>query len=184
MSGAFINFNLTYRSGTHPEGLDNNGQADAILAKAKSLLEAGFPGVGITYSANEDQTIALEAAYAAGTYSANIRGANQAQVMNLMETKLGSDQWSELQLKLRIAPITTIPTRAATNPKTIIQEDLSRIEAYLKDGWAILGWQNQSTVSDTAHPYAVGGGVMKLSADIDDLIQTTLKTFVTDYPES
>ncbi|MEO1027820.1 MAG: hypothetical protein AAFX02_02070 [Pseudomonadota bacterium] len=182
-TGQFINFLLKYKSGTTPDGLDNPGQANAILTKAKALIDAGQVGVAIIYSANEGQTDALEKAYGAGLYSAHIGGANQAEVMHDMEGALGTDAWSELQLKMRIAPITTIPF--TSDPATIIASDLKRIEDYLKNGWAILGWQNQGTVGDPDHPYAIGGGVAAhLLPAIDQQIQDGLKKLAAAYPES
>lgn len=183
MSGQFINFFLKFKSPSSPDGLDNLAQAQAILSKARTLIDTGQTGVAITYSANEGQTKDLEKAYASGEFSGNISGDNQAKVMRAMETALGNPAWSDLQLKLRIAPITTIPY--GSDPLKIVQEDLARIKAYLQSGWAILGWQNQGTVGDAGHPYAIGGGVVaKLDPKIDTLIQTTLMQFAKDYPES
>jgi len=106
-TGAFIDFPLNYQEPNNG-GLTDDQQAIAILVEGKQLLAAGFPVVAITYSANEEQTRALVKAYAAGNYMAGIDGLNQAQVMKAMETHLGSQDWKELQTKVRIAPITTI----------------------------------------------------------------------------
>ena len=117
-------------------------------------------------------------AYAAGNYMAGIDGANQAQVMNAMEAHLGGQDWKELQMKVRIAPITTIPDKG-TDPLQIVQADLARIRDQLDQGWAILGWQNQTTGD---HRYAIGGGVKKLDDAVDKAIQEGLQSLAADYP--
>lgn len=180
MAGAFLNFPLFYKSKSTPDGLSNDGQAVAILKKASELIDEGFPGVAITYSANQLQTIALEKAYAAGQYKADIHGANQAEVMEQFEAHLGND-FTELQMKARIAPITTIPG-PKTDPIAIVKDDLARIKKLLGEGWAILGWQNQKTVKNPDKPYAIGGGVMTLSKDVDDAIQGGLKSLAAEFP--
>ena len=113
-TGTFIDSPLIYNDKKNDGGLTNDQQAIAILKKAKQLLAAGFPVVAITYSATESQTRALVKAYAAGNYMAGIDGANQAQVMNAMEAHLGGQDWKELQMKVRIAPITTMRTYGPT----------------------------------------------------------------------
>ncbi len=181
MAGAFENFELTYKDRSHPHGLSNDAQAVAILDRARALVGTGYPGVAITYSANEGQTIALEKAYAAGKYEAGISGANQAQVMHAMESHLGAD-YTDLQMKAQIAPITTIPF-AGTDPVTIVTQDIARIGKQLEAGWVILGWQNQKTVGNPGHPYAIGGGVAgHLPPAVDAVIQNGLIGFAKKYP--
>lgn len=183
MTGVFYDFFLQYH-GRHDApgvGMDNAQQANAILSRANELIDAGMPGVSITYSANEGQTDALEKAYAAGIYTANISGANQAQVMRHMETALGTPTWSQLQMKLRIAPITTIPY--TSDPLEIVQKDIASIGTSLANGWAVLGWMNQDS-KGTDHPYAIGGGVNKNIPDnVMSAIQDGLKGFAEQYPE-
>ena len=180
-TGTFIDFPLIYNDKKNDGGLTNDQQAIAILKKAKQLLAAGFPVVAITYSANETQTRALVKAYAAGNYMAGIDGANQAQVMNAMEAHLGGQDWKELQMKVRIAPITTIPDRGS-DALQIVQADIARIYDQLDQGWAILGWQNQTTVHRPDHPYAIGGGVAALSGAVDRAIQDGLRSLAAAYP--
>lgn len=175
-TGAFIDFPLNYQE------LTDDQQAIAILVKGKQLLAAGFPVVAITYSANEGQTRALAKAYAAGNYMAGIDGLNQAQVMKAMEAHLGDQDWKEVQMKVRIAPITTIPDKG-TDPPQIVKADIARIHDQLDQGWAILGWQNQTTVHQDKHPYAIGGGVAgTLLADVQRAIQDGLKSLAAAYP--
>ncbi len=150
-----------------------------MLRTCEKLVAAGYKGAAITYSANEGQTKALEAAYAAGQYSGHIQGLNQAEVMEKLEAHLGTN-WTALQLKMRIAPITTIPD-PGTDPAAIVKSDLARIRQYLVDGWAILGWQNQDS-RGTSHPYAIGGGVVHLTNAIKTEIQDGLKALAADFP--
>jgi len=105
--GAFIDFPLVYDDHVN-HGLSDDQQAQTILAAARALLSQGYPIVAILYSANASQTADIEKAYAERRYSAEIEGENQAQVMRSLENKLGTDS-RDLQLKMRIAPITTIP---------------------------------------------------------------------------
>ena len=48
-------------------------------------------------------------------------------------------------------------------------------------GWDVLGWQNQQTVNNPQHPYAIGGGVARLPPAVDDKIQKTLMEFAKNY---
>ena len=179
MQGAFIDFYLEYYDAGTGTGLNADQQAVEMLKACASLVAKGFKGAAITYSANEGQTKALEAAYAAGQYSGHVTGGHQAEPMTQLEDRLGLD-WTQLQLKMRIAPITTIPD-AGTDWATIVASDLTRIRQYLVDGWAVLGWQNQKS-RGTSHPYAIGGGYQKLPAAIATQIQDGLKAMATDFP--
>lgn len=177
-SGKFIDFYLPYQDKNQmiapPE------QASRILKKAQALIEAGCIGVGVLYSANFNQTVAIQKAYEAGHYKTGIIGANQAEVMMAMEDWLESSTFQHLQGRMRIAPITTIAI-GSIKLEAAIAEDLDRIQAMLDQGWAILGWQNQNTVS-TDHPYAIGGGIATLPAAISAKIQSRLKEFAQAYP--
>ena len=181
-TGAFINFELVFQVKPKDGGLNNDQQAIEILKKARHLLAVGFPVVAIIYSANEEQTRALVKAYAAGNYMAGIDGANQAKVMQALEAHLGGQDWKDLQMKVRIAPITTIPN-PGTDPVQIVNADIARIRGQLDEGWAILGWQNQNTINRQDHPYAIGGGVAgSLPAATEAAIQDGLKSLAAAYP--
>jgi len=67
------------------------------------------------------------------------------------------------------------------DPLGAITADLDRIETQLKNGWALLGWQNQLSVLSKEHPYAIGGGIQKLDPVIDSTIQSRLKGFKAEY---
>jgi len=182
--GNFINFYLDYSKHSNQE------QAKMILSKAQELLKAGAKGVAIIYSANYGQTVEIEKTYLAGDWNTHTNGANQATVIHDMLSLLGSSE-SALQGKMRIAPITTMPggTQFASHFKMpdfhlgITASDLSRIKYYMDSGWDILGWQNQETIGDVDHPYAVGGGVAKrtMPKSVGALIQSTLIKYHTQY---
>ena len=182
-AGAFINFYLSY------QGVSAEEQAVEILKKGRERLQQGARGVAITYSANYGQTRVIAETYRQGGWFTGTDGASQAAVMRTMEALLGRDAYQELRGKVRIAPITTM--NAYENPLTpwngrvhleIAKADLARIQAALEDGWDVLGWQNQHTVKDPVHPYAVGGGIAFLPVEVAEVIQATLIRFAREYP--
>jgi len=184
-NGQFINFNIPFlQNGAY---VSSQSQAKQILTKAQSLINDGAIGVAITYSANYGQTLTIESVYASGGWDTHTNGANQAAVMSEMESLMGST-YQSLQGRMRIAPITTM--NAYTNPLNpwnehvqmgIVENDLDRIQQYLQNGWMVLGWQNQDTVTNATYPYAVGGGVVKPPQAITNKIQVTLIQFSKTY---
>lgn len=183
-TGQFLNFNLPYKeNGVY---VSSAAQAQVILTKAQSLINGGAKGVAITYSANYGQTLEIAKVYAAGGWDTNTNGANQAAVMYAMEQMMGTT-YTGLQGKMHIAPITTMDGYPPTTPwndtvlMNIVTQDLGNIETYLKNGWVVLGWQNQDTVGNLAHPYAVGGGIATLPIAVSDKIQQTLIGFAQTY---
>ena len=182
-AGAFINFYLSYA------GVSYEDQAIAILQKSRDRLKAGAKGVAITYSANYGQTRAIAETYRQGDWFTGTNGAHQAAVMHAMELLMRREPYRELQGKVRIAPVTTMegggqPRIPWSDPAhlEIAKADLARIQAYLEDGWDILGWQNQKTVKDPDHPYAVGGGIAIVPDEVSEVIQATLIQFAREYP--
>jgi hypothetical protein len=112
---------------------------------------------------------------------------NQADVMSSMESLLGSE-YQALQGKIHILPITTMKGGARVDPWNddvlmgIVTTDLDRIKIYLEGGWDVLGWQNQETVDNPQHPYAIGGGVAgALPPAINDKIRNTLIGYAHAY---
>jgi hypothetical protein len=185
-TGAFINFNLPYSSGGI--ALSPDSQAEAILNEAAMRISQGAIGVAITYSANYGQTRTIRQAYFAGGWNTHTSGANQAAVMSCMESLLAG-KYQTLQGKMRIAPITTM--NAYSNPVMpwnddvlmgIAITDLDRIDAYLNAGWTVLGWQNQGTINNPGHPYAIGGGIAALPMAVSDKIQHTLIAYSRAFP--
>lgn len=179
--GVFVNFNLDYQA------LSSEQQAEKILNKAAELVGNKAKGVAITYSANYGQTRKIQQVYFSGGWHTETNGANQAAVVHAMESLLAGT-CKHLQGKMRVVPITTI--NAYDNPVVpwnqdvlmgIVITDLDRIQTYLEDGWYILGWQNQKTVSDQIHPYAVGGGIANLSDVVSRKVQKTLISYAGKY---
>ncbi len=142
-------FKLLYKSTNLP--FQENGQiitaskqATRILQKAVELLMlAACSGIAIAYSANYDQTIALNNCYSQGNWKTNINGANQVAVMHEMELLLAGN-YNYLCNKLRIASITTMSYSEFGNKShiEIIKNDLNNINELLERGWCVLGWKN------------------------------------------
>ncbi len=178
--GKFIDFYLPYsQDGNY---ISAKSQAQKILQEADTLLKKGSFGVAIIYSANYDQTKTIRKTYTEGKYKTGTSGANQANVMTEMENLLDTPNYQHLQGKIRIAPITTL-TYSDYDGKdhiTVVKDDLAQIKQMLKNGWDILGWQNQTTIK-SKHKYAVGGGVASLSHDISHEIQSTLLSLASQY---
>lgn len=186
-NGTFLNFNLPFLQ--NGEFVPSREQAEKILKKATELIANGAQGVAITYSANYGQTRDIEKTYSAGGWNTQIFGANQAEVMYEMELLLGS-QYAALQGKMRIVPITTMDGYDDPDGPwnddlhlEIVTADLARIKTYLENGWTVLGWQNQHTVDNPTHPYAVGGGIAILPQAISDKIQRTLMEYAETYAQ-
>jgi hypothetical protein len=179
--GHFVDFYLPY-SDQHGQRVSASDQAGRIIAEAQARIAAGALGVAITYSANYGQTVQIGATYSSGGWNTQTSGSNQADVMRQMETLLGG-QYTSLQGKLRIAPITTMTYTdyGGHSQLDVVQSDLDGIKGLLDAGWVILGWQNQD--SKPHRRYAIGGGVAnKLPPQVDRLIQTTLTQYAHDYP--
>lgn len=185
-NGKFINFYLPYMQAG--KSVPEQQQAQQILTQAQNYINQGVPGVAITYSANYGQTRDIIATYAAGGWNTKTSGLNQAEVMHQMENMERDSPYISLQGKLHIAPLTTM--NAYVNPVNpwnekvqlnLVNTDLANIKNYLQRGWYVLGWQNQSTVNDPSHPYAIGGGVASIPAAVNQLIQQTLITYAKQF---
>ena len=175
--GRFINFYLSYKDerGNYRSASD---QAIAIITEAQKLIDLGSPGVAILYSANYGQTVTIHKTYKSGHWQTKISGSNQAKVMQAMEA-LMENQYSTLQRRLEIAPITTMTYSdyGGRTHRQVVESDLDHIKSLLDRGWDVLGWQNQSSIPG----YAIGGGIATLPKDIHTLIQTTLAQYATAY---
>lgn len=192
--GQFLNFFLPYQA--NGQFVSPDEQAGYILNTAQQLLAGSGPvpaGIAITYSANSYQTQTIEQVYGSGGWKTGTDGANQAAVMASMENLMGTPAYAALQGKVHIAPITTIyygEDVSGSSPDagqtTMVTQDLARIGNYLKDGWYVLGWENEDSVKDPSAPYAVGGGVASSFSvqqkHLADLIQQTLLGYAKQYP--
>lgn len=181
-TGKFIPYYLPFQYFGAAQGvfIPPQDQAKAIFLKATELLQLGFPGVAIIYSANEGQTILIGQTYQSGGWDTHTNGSNQAQVMHEMELLEATAPFAQFQGKLRIAPITTIkyPPNDVTSWNAYVGNDLANIQSLLDNGWAVLGWYNQLPLTH----YAIGGGVAgKLPTTIDDTIQQGLQAFSKNY---
>ncbi len=92
-TGNFLNFHLPFEQkddGT----ITSVEQAWCILKKAQQLLKDKTKKVAIIYSANYGQTHKIKQIYATGKWHTKTDGANQVEVMNVMES-----EFSELNIK-------------------------------------------------------------------------------------
>jgi hypothetical protein len=177
MAGRFIRYFLPFVE--NGNRLSSREQARRILASASQMLHPGAIGIAITYSANEVQTRTIRETYRRCEWKTGTTGANQAEVMSEMESLLDSE-YPELRFKVRIAPITTL---VYTTPRgrahtELVRHDLDHIEKLIRQGWIVLGWMNQHTVPK----FAVGGGIVSLPPDLNDMIQSTLERYASTYP--
>ncbi len=186
-AGRFIDFYLPY-AGNDGRMIPASEQAARILAQVSELVDAGAVGAAVLYSANYGQTRAIARAYDRGEATAGIGGANQAQVMSEVERALRTTH-AALAGRFRIAPITTMngypPDELSSWNEDahlgVVRADVARVEDWLGHGWCVLGWQNQLTVGNVAHPYAIGGGVTAVPAAVDLLIQSELQRLAGEY---
>ena len=167
--------------------LPPDDQAEAILKEVQAIVDAHPDNptlrVGLTYSANLEQTTEIQAAREqraklegaeerkehAIQFRTNemlrIGGAGQAIIMNRIYWKLQEPQWQRLKKHFEILPITTIPKGQRSKSVTVGQlntqalADLAYIKSFAASGNAVLLWKNQDTREDGN--YAIGGGVSK-----------------------
>jgi hypothetical protein len=181
-SGNFIPFTLYYHDPKHPAPgqLNNDQQAQAIVDEARKLILAGAPGVAITYSANYGQTLTIHQTYDSGGWNTHTNGGHQAEVMAAMELLMGLPENSDIQMKLRISPISTMSYPPTYIPYQYVFLDLLNIKTQLLDqGWSVLGWRNQGT---PAGEYAIGGDIAgKMPDDVHTLIKNVLNLYELQY---
>ncbi|WP_067583116.1 PP2C family serine/threonine-protein phosphatase [Endozoicomonas ascidiicola] len=158
--GCVIPFRLDYKGRS---ATDAERQARCILDEALRRLEdKNITGIGITYSANHEQTETILRTYKKGDWQTRTSGAHQADVMATMESLQASEaNYQPLRGRLRIVPISTCQQAGGAKEVTDQQFTMciDNVEDLLKDGWQILGWQNQDSVRSQRHPFAIGGGV-------------------------
>lgn len=143
--------------------LNNDQQADAILYE----IQVSKGPVGITYSANHQQTEALYAYYNKPN-DANWQNlakqftgsSNQGDVMRILLNKLKNHSNPTLMGKFQILPISTMTyDRNGMAPSNFnwLQGNLENINHFISKGGYVLGWQNQ--LSKNPRECAIGGGV-------------------------
>ena len=116
--------------------------------------------------------------------------ANYANVVDaLAETVAGMQVGDPMDPATEIGPLVAQRQQERVEKYIALgQEEGARVvvggngrPAGLDKGWYVLGWQNQGTVNDPMHPYAVGGGIATLPAAVSDKIQQTLIGFSKTY---
>lgn len=159
---------------------DANRQAIFILDHIRQLL-LNEPEliVGLTYSANENQTIRIRETYANNNWNTKTSGSNQAMVIAAIEKQLAND-YQDLQSVFRILPITTIPTQAEHQSESgraaVLTEDLEAIRQFASTpNHLVLAWQNQlKNDRSQFSKYAIGGGVVDVAFEDNHYIQGCL----------
>ena len=174
--GRFQAFRVDYQDG-NGNSINAYAQARQILAEVQRLAVAN-PNikVGITYSANHNQTNVIRQAYGDRWENRDprltgIEGDNQAKVIKNLETLLQVVQYQHLQKNFRILPITTMTNDGSSFDTDWINRDLQYIDDFNKQGNIVLGWQNQDTQKNLARPFAIGGGAdsrISLNAKLTD----------------
>lgn len=152
-------------------------QAIEILGLAKVYHAEGYKKIGITYSANHEQSMAINKCYQQNKWQTNIRGRNQAAVIAEVERLLLTDKYQHLQNVFQILPISTCarPGGIGAVEMQWLQEELNALDTFITDKNFILGWQDSTSIIRKDSPYAVGGGLSKqLTAEQNKLIQDTL----------
>jgi hypothetical protein len=192
--GGFIPFRMDYSTKEKkPDELTNENQADKILEQVRKLKNQGYEKVGITYSANREQADKIRGAYSEGKWKVGIKGSNQAEVMALVEKKLGEPGNSDLRSVFQVLPLTTIdkgqPDKGKGLDAGCFNEDKKFIDNFIgKKGSVVLGWQNQDSNDKTDSKFAIGGGRAdktknnKMSKDQSKTIQEYLQTLRDTHP--
>jgi hypothetical protein len=160
---------------------NNPVQARIILAIIEQLLSS-FPAlagkkVGITYSANSDQTEEIRFTYQENGWQTRTNGANQAAVMHQVEQYLESEDYKCFRTIFRIMPITTINRDRNRDLRGLVQEDLACIEEFVREGNMLLIWCNQ----DTGWKPAIGGGISANFPHYDE-VRDKLEALFSTYP--
>lgn len=185
-TGIFVPAYIPFRSKTYEQ------QARDVIRKVQECYDDGYTKVGITYSANHDQTLKIRATYNAGKRDTGTGGSNQAGVMTEVE-RLLKEEFPHLQNVFYILPITTCKHSGGVGAvqQDWLVEDLNAVESFAsKPKHAVLAWQNESSGKNS---YAVGGAIStQLEALVpgernktqNQFIQEKLKKYEQQYPDS
>ena len=124
-------------------------QAIIILDEVARLNKFGAI-VGITFSANQEQTNTIFATYASNQWKTNISGTNQSAVINSIEQLLETPKYQHLQAAFKIIPITTMKfenNKVLPADENSIIDCLNNANFFKGNGGALLGWRNQETAA-------------------------------------
>lgn len=134
-------------------------QAIKILDEVERLHANGAQRVGITYSANQDQTDKIIDTYKNGGWKTGTTGSNQASVIAAVEQLLVEQKYQHLQSVYQTVPITTMKYsngKALAADDTSVQNSLDHASQFMAEGGVLLGWKNQNIPEGAL---AIGGGV-------------------------
>lgn len=138
-----------------------NDHIDPLLNEGKS--------VGLLYSANNEQVVAITESYSRNEVP-KLQGENQAalfrEILNLIYDKMKQNpkKYGNLNERVRILPIATsmVPGGNDTFEKCVkwiyIKRDLDNIEDYIKKGYHVIGLAEKNKVGN---PFSIGSGVSK-----------------------
>ncbi|OGT67089.1 MAG: hypothetical protein A3J38_05365 [Gammaproteobacteria bacterium RIFCSPHIGHO2_12_FULL_45_9] len=201
LRGSFVDCPIVFSDGgTTAGGLATREQAVEILRRV-ALIHQQYPDrqIGITYSANRGQTLAIRGG---GDFSGEFVGSTgQGAVMREVLALLRSGDnvpgvqpavpYSSLQSIFKILPVSTMRYPEAT-PQAVkgwVGEDLGRINGHMAAGGIVLGWQNQDRTplarGSYQRNYAIGGGDPssgQYTAEIDETVQEELLRLKAEYP--
>lgn len=151
----FLPLKMTYHDKTNnPNGMSATEQARTILDNVRVLKEKGYREVGITYSANQEETAALLAYYADTKNPKEAAfprlGTNQGAVMKEVLRLLAEDKYHDLEPAFKIIPLTTMKYDAQGNvavaEESSVTASIQNAQHFMQaSNHALLGWQNQST---------------------------------------
>lgn len=153
-----VPFTVPFAKGGAP--VSARDQAIKILEEVNRQHINGAKTVGITYSANQEQTADILKTYKSGGWKTGVGGSNQASVISEIEKLLATPKYQHLQGVYKTVPITTMKYAGGITPlkadDASVQQSLNAASQFMAGGGVLLGWQNQST--QQGH-LAIGGGV-------------------------
>ncbi|STY29168.1 Dot/Icm secretion system substrate [Legionella wadsworthii] len=159
MPNSIVPFQVNYEKNGTP--ISAREQAIKILDQVDKLHDKGNGAkkVGITYSANQNQTDTIIDSYQKGKWNTGTSGANQANVISEIEKLLAEPKYQHLKGVYETVPITTMKYdkngKAAAADPSSVTKSLDHASQFMDNGGVLLGWTNQKT-----HPnLAIGGGV-------------------------
>lgn len=158
MPNSIVPFRVDFeKDGT---SVSSRAQAIKILDEVARLHANGAKTVGITYSANKDQTDKIIDTYNKGGWKTGTSGANQATVISEIEQLLTEPKYKHLQSVYRTVPITTMEYDSKGKPApakdTAVKQSLDHASQFMESGGVLLGWTNQK---NPPGKLAIGGGV-------------------------
>ncbi|KTD72572.1 hypothetical protein [Legionella tucsonensis] len=158
MPNSIVPFRVDFEK--NGSSVSSRDQAIQILDEVARLHANGAKTVGITYSANQDQTDKITDTYKKGSWKTGTNGANQAAVISQIEQLLTEPKYQHLQSVYRTVPITTMKYdskgKAVPTDDTSVKQSLSHASQFMEGGGVLLGWTNQKTPQGSL---AIGGGV-------------------------